>query len=144
MLFRSVRTVVNGPLQRRPLPGLRRNQPRRLDPIRRTLFPRIVSGRDAGQAYSLLLPLDYSPTRRYPLVLILDSRGDALVPLARFGPPAARLGFVVMSSYNSASDGPVEPNIGAVNTMLGDAWRALSIDTTRVYLVGFSGTARFS
>ena len=88
--------------------------------------------------------MDYSPTRRYPLVLILDSRGDALIPLARFGPPAARPGFVVMSSYNSASDGPVEPNIGAVNTMLGDAWRALSIDTTRVYLVGFSGTARLS
>ncbi len=107
-------------------------------------FPRIGSAADSGQAYSLLLPLDYSPARRHPLLIILDPRGRALVPLARFGPPAVGRGFVVMSSYNSASDGPVEPNVAAVNAMLGDAWRALRIDTTRVYLVGFSGTARFA
>src|SRR5207248_1982499 len=54
---------------------------------------------------------------------------------------AARLGWIVMSSYNTLSDGPPEPNVAAVNAMLASA-AGWSIDTSRLYLAGFSGTAR--
>ena len=46
-----------------------------------------------------------------------------------------------MSSYNTLSDGPPEPNVAAVNAMLASA-AGWSIDTSRLYLAGFSGTAR--
>ena len=36
--------------------------------------------------------------------------GRALVPMQRFQPAAERLGYIVMSSYNTLSDGPAEPN----------------------------------
>src|SRR5262249_1206939 len=99
-------------------------------------FARIAARSDSAQTYAMVLPADYSPPRKSPLLLVLDPRGRALVPLAKFGPPAARAGFVTMSSYNSESDGPIQPNIDAINAMLADAGRALSIDQTRVYLAG--------
>jgi predicted esterase len=107
-------------------------------------FPRISARTDSVQSYAMVLPPDYAPSRKHPLLLVLDPRGRALVPLAKFGPPAARAGFVVLSSYNSASDGPIEPTIDAINAMLADAWRALAVDPKRVYLAGFSGTARLA
>lgn len=108
------------------------------------LFRRIAARSDTVQAYALLLPPGYDAKGKYPLLVILDPRGRALVPLAKFGPPAAARGFVVMSSYNSQSDGPVQPNIDAMNAMLDDAFRALAVDQHRVYLAGFSGTARLA
>jgi predicted esterase len=107
-------------------------------------FARISARTDSTQTYAMVLPANYSPARKYPLLILLDPRGRALVPLGKFGPPAARAGFVTVSSYNSASDGPIEPTVDAINAMLADAWRALSIDQSRVYLAGFSGTARLS
>jgi predicted esterase len=66
------------------------------------------------------------------------------VPMERFGPVAERLGYLVVSSYNTLSDGPTEPNYTAMNAMLEDVQRALPVDSRRFYLVGFSGTTRFA
>jgi predicted esterase len=72
----------------------------------------------------------------------MDPRGRAMLGLALFAPAAEKYGFVVISSYNTLSDGPSEPNISAINAMLAEAQSALSVDLTRLYLAGFSGTAR--
>ena len=118
--------------------------PAALTPYRAQLTPVVVAGADSTQHYALLLPANYQAPGSHPLLLLLDPRGRAMVPLARFGPTASRLGFVVMSSYNTLSDGAVEPNVAAVNAMLADATRALAFDPYRVYLAGFSGTARLA
>jgi predicted esterase len=57
---------------------------------------------------------------------------------------AERYGYMVMSSYNTVSDGSAEPNVRAFDAMITDAQSALSLDSRRLYLVGFSGTARTS
>src|SRR2546430_7470680 len=46
-----------------------------------------------------------------------------------------------MSSYSALSDSRPEPSDAAVNAMLA-ATAGWSIDTSRLYLAGFSGTAR--
>src|SRR5439155_183930 len=71
-----------------------------------------------------------------------DPRGRALLGLRLFQDAAARLGWVILSSYNTLSDGPPEPNVNAVNAMLAWAQAHPSLDPTRLYLAGFSGTAR--
>jgi predicted esterase len=108
------------------------------------LVDRIASGADTTQAYALFLPAGYTESRRWPLLLVLDPRGRALLPLQRLRRKANERGYVVMSSYNSLSDGPIEPNIRAMNAMLADAERALAVDKRRFYIVGFSGTARLA
>jgi predicted esterase len=108
------------------------------------LIERIVSGADSTQAYALFLPAAYTESRRWPLLLVLDPRGRALLPLARLRAAANERGYVMLSSYNSLSDGAIEPNVSAMNAMIADAQRSLAVDDRRLYIVGFSGTARLA
>ncbi len=107
------------------------------------LEERVAAASDTSQTYALYLPPGYTTVRTWPLLFVLDPRGRALLAEKLFEDAAARLGWIVMSSYNTLSDGPPEPNVSAMNAML-NAAQALAIDPARLYLVGFSGTARVS
>lgn len=107
-----------------------------------TVVERITSAADPREQYAAFLPPQYRADRTWPVLVLLDPRGRALVPLERIRPVAARLGYIVISSWNSRSDEPVDHNASAVDAILNDADRMLAIDPHRVYLVGQSGTAR--
>jgi predicted esterase len=113
-------------------------------PVQRAgrLDERLVAVGDTTQSYAQFLPAGYTPDRKWPVLFVLDPRGRGLHALRLFTAAADRLGFIVVSSYNSLSDGPREPNVEAMNAMLASAEARLSIDTRRLYLAGFSGTAR--
>jgi len=103
---------------------------------------RVTSTTDTGQHFALYLPPGYTAERRWPILFVLDPRGRAALGLQLFQEAAARLGWIVMSSYNTLSDGPPEPNVSAMNALLTSAQTRWSIDPSRLYLAGFSGTAR--
>ena len=103
---------------------------------------RVQSTTDTSQSFALFLPPGYSSERRWPVLLVLDPRRNALRGLGLFQDAAARLGWVVMSSYNTLSDSAPEPNIRALNAMLAAAQTRVSAAPGRLYLAGFSGTAR--
>ncbi|MDB4948166.1 MAG: hypothetical protein JWM27_815 [Gemmatimonadetes bacterium] len=105
---------------------------------------RIVSPSDTAQRYAVYLPPGYSREREWPILFAMDPRGRAMAPLRLFRPAAERLGWIIVSSYNSASDEKVSPNAAALGAMVDDVQRGLSIDGRRLYLAGFSGTARES
>jgi predicted esterase len=106
------------------------------------LEERVRSATDTSQTFALYLPPGYTTERRWPVLFVLDPRGRALLGLRLFQDAAARLGWIILSSYNTLSDGPPEPNVDAVNAMLAWAQARPSLDPTRLYLAGFSGTAR--
>ena len=105
---------------------------------------RMTSIADTSQRYALYLPPSFSRQRQWPVLLLLDPRGRALIPIQRFRAAADRLGYIVISSYNTLSDGPAQPNYAAMTAMLADVQRSLPVDSRRLYLAGFSGTARFA
>lgn len=105
---------------------------------------RITSVADPHEQYAAFLPAHYRTDRTWPVLVLLDPRGRALLPLERIRPVADRLGYIVISSWNSRSDEPVDHNADAINAILNDADRMLAIDPHRIYLVGQSGTARGS
>jgi predicted esterase len=108
------------------------------------VYQRLMSRADTTQRYALYLPTSYSREKQWPVLFLLDPRGRALIPMHRFRPAAEQLGYIVISSYNTLSDGPPQPNYAAMSAMLADVQTALSIDSRRLYLVGFSGTTRFA
>lgn len=112
------------------------------DSVAAQLFERLASASDSTQHYALRLPRGYRADHPRPILFILDARGRALLPLHRVEAAADRFGYIVVSSYNTASDGPPEPNYRAMTAMLTDVQRHLAIDGRRLYLMGFSGTAR--
>ena len=111
-------------------------------PPSRFLTERVTAPRDSSRSSAIFLPSDYSASRRWPVLFVLDPRGRAVPSLERFAEAADRLGYVIVSSYDSRSDSTKEVNVGAINAMLATAMSRVAVDTTRMYLAGFSGTAR--
>lgn len=118
------------------------SQPDSLVPGR--VIQKVKSTYDSSQEYAVYLPSDYSDKKQWPVVMVMDPRGRALMALDLFREGAEKLGYILLSSYNTMSDGPEEPNVKALNAMINDAFEQFSSNQKRVYLAGFSGTTRLS
>jgi poly(3-hydroxybutyrate) depolymerase len=106
------------------------------------LTPSVTSRFDPSQRYAVYVPTSYRPGVPHPLVLVLDMRGRAMIPLERMVRGAEEIGYIVMSSYDTRSDEQEEPNERAVRAMIEDAQDLFTIDPRRLYFAGISGTAR--
>jgi predicted esterase len=116
---------------------------------RDTIRPGVVTdtvhaASDTSQTYALYLPRAYDRSHHWPVLFLMDPRGRALVPMRLFRAAAERYGYIVMSSYQTQSDGAIEPNDRAVNALLSDAQSRFVVDARRFYFAGFSGTARLA
>lgn len=105
---------------------------------------KVVCQHDPARSYALFLPEAYDPEKPAPILYLLDARGRAMHALERFVAAADEWGWILASSHDSRSDGPVAPNIDAMRAMWTDTHARFAIDDRRVYLTGFSGGARAS
>ncbi len=101
---------------------------------------------EPGETYALYLPSGYTPERKWPILFVLDPRGRGRMAAELFRDGAERFGYVLLSSNSTRSDsGPGEdPNPRAMQALLRDAASRFAADGRRVYLAGFSGTARYA
>jgi predicted esterase len=106
------------------------------------LVEKVAAGHDPERAYALYLPSGYGPERACPILYGLDARGRARRGAEPFLAAAERFGWIVASSHDSSSDGPVEPTVQAMRAMWADTHARFSIDERRAYAAGFSGTVR--
>jgi predicted esterase len=100
------------------------------------------TARAKDESYALFLPSNYDAKKAWPIVYALDARGQADEPIQSLRAAADELGFIIASSYKSASDESNTPNITAMREMWSATHAKLSIDDKRVYVAGFSGTVR--
>ena len=108
----------------------------------REVTENVVSLSDPSQSYAVYLPSAYGPHRVWPVLFAMDPRGRAMIPLDLFRAAAERHGYIIVSSYNTASDTDEDPNTPAMRAMLADTPQLFHADGQRIYLAGFSGTAR--
>jgi len=113
-----------------------------LDSLPGRVTVRATSGPDSTQTFAVYYPATYTTDRKWPVLFVMDPRGRAMLALGLFAAAAEHHGFVVLSSYNTLSDGALEPNIGAINAMLSAAQTSIAADLSLLYIAGFSGTAR--
>jgi len=106
------------------------------------VVPDLAAAHDPAQTYALYAPRSVDPAKPAPILYLLDPRGRALVPIERFRAAADATGVVLASSYRSRSDVADDPNLPALQAMWADTHARLRIDDARVYVAGFSGTAR--
>lgn len=109
-----------------------------------TVVERVAIPGAGAHTYAVFLPGSYDGERPHPALLLLDARQGALEPLERFRPAAERFGWVLLSSWDSFSDGEPWPTIEAARAMRRDALARYAIDPGRVAIAGFSGTARLA
>lgn len=104
---------------------------------------RVVARFDTTQSYAVYVPSAYTGERTWPVLVVMDPRGRALGGIDLFREPAERHGWIVFSSYRTLSDADsaFDVNKRALEAILRDA-EQLRVDPRRLYLAGFSGTAR--
>jgi predicted esterase len=108
------------------------------------LVERVEVGDAAGHAYQVFLPSSYDGERPHPAILLLDARKGAGVPIAAYHDAAERYGWVLLSSWDSFSDGDPWPTVEAVRAVGPHALTHYRIDPERIAIAGFSGTARIA
>jgi dienelactone hydrolase len=94
---------------------------------------------DATALYTLYIPRGLEPDGKHPTLLIFDPRGRARMAAELFQPAADRFGWILLSSNDSRSDGPWEPNLKAMRALWSESHRFAIADPSRVYATGFSG-----
>lgn len=113
-------------------------------------FPtgRLVEGvatlADPEITYTLYLPPGYDGETPRPALLIFDPRGRSVQAAELFLAGAERFGWIVVSSDDTRSDGPWEPNVRAVNALMPELDERFAVDPRRVYAAGFSGGAHLA
>jgi len=96
---------------------------------------------DPTQTYTLYLPSRYTSTKRWPALLVFDPRGRSVHAAEIFQRAAEEYGWLILSSDNTRSDGPWEPNNRAMRAMWPELFERWSADPHRIYAAGFSGGA---
>jgi tetratricopeptide (TPR) repeat protein len=104
-----------------------------------TVHASVTVAADATNSYALYLPSAYSPTKRWPLLLVFDpfARGEVSVKL--FHEAAEKYGFIVVGSNNSRNFADPSP---AIRVLWADIKERYAIDPRRIYTAGLSGGAR--
>jgi predicted esterase len=118
--------------------------PKPVELPRGTLVEKVTCAGQPDQAYALYLPSNYTPDRSWPILYAFDARAQGRRVAKIFQAAAERYGWILISSWNTASDGPMEPNFTAMHALWADTHARFSIDDTRVYAAGYSGTVRFA
>ena len=106
------------------------------------MLDRIACSGFPGETYALYLPTGYTADRAWPILYVMDPRSRGVLAAERFRPGAEAFGYILASSNSSLSDGPMEPNLKAMQAMWADTHARFKIDDGRVYGAGFSGTVR--
>ena len=105
------------------------------------IVDRLACAGDPSQTYAYYLPAAYTADRRWPIVYVFDPRQRGAFAAELFRDAAEEYGWIVVSSNDTRSDGPWEPNEKALRAMWPDAQRRFAVDPRRIYASGFSGGA---
>ena len=105
------------------------------------IIERVPCESDKSQSYALYLPSNYTPERKWPILLALDAGARGSLPLRVFRPAAEEYGYILAGSNNS-KNGPMDLALASLVKMWQDTKTRLSVDSTRVSLAGFSGGVR--
>lgn len=103
----------------------------------------VASRADPTQTYTLVLPGSYDPAKKHPLLFVFDPRARGNLGAEIFREAADEHGWILISSNNTMSDGPWEPNEKAIRALYPEVER-YAADPKRLYAAGFSGTAAVS
>ena len=102
----------------------------------------VICKSDASQSYAMYLPKNYSTEKTFPVVYAFDAHGTGKLPVSKYKDLAERYGYVLIGSNNSKNGNAWEESESIAEKLFADAQNRLSINTQRIYLLGFSGGAR--
>lgn len=108
------------------------------------VIDKIICKADTTQSYAFYLPGSYSPEKKYPVVYLLDPHAKGALAVANYKALADKYKYILIGSNNSQNGNSWEETQHITLKLFADAGTRFSINTSRVYLAGFSGGARIA
>jgi pimeloyl-ACP methyl ester carboxylesterase len=108
------------------------------------VIPDIACLKNPDIRYSLYLPSGYTTSAKFPLILAFDPHGSGNLPVEQYKSLAERYGYILMGSNNSKNGLPMNETESIITSMFEEITDSYPIDTSRIYLMGFSGGARIA
>ena len=105
-------------------------------------YDTVLCTADTTQSYSLYLPSNYyNAELLWPVLYIFEpaARGPYVTKI--FKPLAEKYGYIIIASNNSRN-GSWDLVFNAAEAIFNDSFERYKLDTTRIYLTGFSGGSR--
>jgi len=97
---------------------------------------------DPSNTFAVYLPSTFKPGQRYPLVMAFDPHAVGALPVKKYRDLAEKYEFILVGS-NVSKNGQSQDMTENIYQSLMPAVRSFfPIDTSRIYLLGFSGGAR--
>ena len=128
---RASRDVRECPIPRGPLPTGK-------------VIKNLTCRDDPSVSYAVYLPADYSTAKKFPLILAFDPHADGNLPVEMYKDLAAKYGYILMGSNNSRNGQSQNETSAILSALFDEIFTQLSVDTTRIYAMGFSGGARIA
>jgi len=111
-------------------------------PIIQSSIQTIACKSDTSNTYELYLPNNLKANQKYPVIICFDSHGRGKMPVDSLSETAERYKYIVIGS-NRIRNNETKTN-EILQILFNDVLARYPIDTTRVYLCGFSGGARLA
>jgi len=111
-------------------------------PIDKGMTDTVICASDPSQKYTVYIPSNYTPTKKWPVIYFFDPHGAGNFPLTLYKELAEKYGYIIAGTYGSKNGQQWPVTEKAAQSMMQDSWQRLSIDNNRMYTFGFSGGAR--
>ena len=106
------------------------------------LIEKVICKNDTSQSYALYLPENYSIEKKYPIIYAFDPHAAGRLPVINYKDLAEKYGYIIAGSNNSKNGTSWDESQSIATNLFADAGNRLSINTQRIYVLGFSGGAR--
>jgi hypothetical protein len=108
------------------------------------IIPKVSCKKDYSISYALYLPKSYASVRKYPVIIAFDPKGSGILPLEKYKDLADQYGYILLGSNDSKNGQDMKTSGVIIDALFGETSGRYSIDSTRVYAMGFSGGARIA
>ncbi|HSN50405.1 MAG TPA: hypothetical protein VLR52_04170, partial [Bacteroidales bacterium] len=113
-----------------------------MTPEKGKVVDRVECVSDSGFTYSVYLPTSYSGKIRFPVILSFDPHGSGNLPVTLYKDLAEKYGYILTGSDNSRNGQDGNLTMSAIRSLINEVKTRFSVDTNRIYTLGFSGGAR--
>lgn len=106
------------------------------------IIPEVICKNDQAVSYAAYLPSTYNEKEKYPIIIAFDPHAAGSLPLENYKSLAEKYQTILIGSNNSKNGLQLAETQKIISSLFEDIESRFPIDTTRVYVMGFSGGAR--
>lgn len=102
----------------------------------------VVCRNNAGHAYALYLPSNYTSSKPWPCIILFDAHARGALPVRMYKDFAERYGCILIGSNISKNGTANDVLDNIISILWNDIHNRFNIDTARTYTSGFSGGSK--